>query len=188
MEFTETPADVPAAGEERPPFEEWDDPEDVLREGPIRERLRDVILQVRTPTKVSTIADRADCDTETAREYLQWFADLGLVREQSGRPVRYERNDSYLRWRRVERIQERYTEAEIVEELQTAIEDRAAYRDRFDAETPADVSLAAASEDRSLEDAWAELADWKTLERRIDLLDAARRARDGSRDSSVVDV
>lgn len=188
MDFSDTPADVPAAGEDRPPFEEWDDLEDVMRDGPIRERLRDVMLQVRTPTKVSTIAERADCDTETAREYLQWFAELGLVREQAGRPVRYERNDSYLRWRRIERIQERYTEAEIVEELQAALEERDAYRDRFDAESPADVSLADASEDRPLEDVWAELSDWKTLERRVDLLDAARRERDHSRDGSVVDA
>lgn len=188
MDITDTPADVPAPDEDRPAFEEWDDPEDVMRDGPIRERLRDVMLQIRTPTKVSTIADRAKCDTETAREYLQWFAELGLVREQPGRPVRYERNDSYLRWRRIERIQETYTEAEIVEELQTALEDRDAYRDRFDADTPADVSLADASEDRPLEDVWEDLTTWKTLERRVDLLDAARRESDPSGDVSAVDA
>jgi len=88
MDLTDTPEDVRDPGEEPPDFTEWDAPEEVLKGGPTRERLLGVILQLRTPTKVAEIADQADCDTETARDYLEWFTSMGMTREIPGRPVR----------------------------------------------------------------------------------------------------
>jgi hypothetical protein len=135
----------------------------------------DVIVQLREPTKVSTIATRADCDTETARDYLEWFAEMGMVRERSGRPVRYERNDSYLKWRRIEQIRQQYSEDEIVERLKETLEAATEYRDRFDAHAPDDVSLLEESHEESVEAVWEAVSTWKTLEERAALLDAARR-------------
>ena len=175
MDWDDTPEAVRTPEEDPPDFDSWESPEDILKAGSTRERLVDVILQLRTPTKVSTIADSADCDPETAREYLQWFASMGIVREISGRPVRYERNDSYLRWRRVERIREQYSETEIVEELSAVVDAIEGYREQFDAETPSEVVLANEDSDESVEGAWETLSDWKTLEQRAILLDAARR-------------
>lgn len=175
MDLTESPEDFPAPDEKPPDFDGWDDPETVLTGGPIRERLLDVVLQLREPTKVSTIADGADCDTETAREYLTWFTSMGIVREHAGRPVRYERNNSYLSWRRVERIRQEYTEREIVEELEDALAELEEYRDRYDASSPDELSLVELSLERPVEELWEELSAWKTVERRAELLDAARR-------------
>lgn len=160
-----------------PDFDEWESPDSLLTDGPIRERLLDVVVQLREPTTVSTVAERADCDTETARDYLEWFATAGIVREHEGRPVRYERNESYLRWRRIEAIRREYTETELVAELEGAIERLREYRERFDAERPADVSLLGIDEtdERPLADVWEELSQWQTLRRRAELLDAARR-------------
>lgn len=132
-------------------------------------------MQTREPTKVAVIADRADCDTETAREYLEWFTSMGIVREHAGRPVRYERNESYLFWRRVEQIREAYSEEEIVSELTDTVEAIAEYREQFDAKEPGDVSLVEASRDGVIEDAWEALSTWKTLERRAEVLDRARQ-------------
>lgn len=175
MELTDTPDDIPADDEEPPDFSAWDTPEEVLKSGPIRERMLDVVMQLREPTKVSAVADRAGCDTETARNYLEWFAEMGMVREIEGRPIRYERNDSYLRWRRVEQIRAEYSKAEIVEALTETLEQVADYREQFDAEDPGTVSLVEANEERGVEEAWRALSDWKTLERRAALLDAARQ-------------
>lgn len=170
-----------------PDFEDWDSPDSVLHDQPIRERLQDVVLQLREPTKVTTIAERADCDTETARDYLEWFATTGIVREHEGRPVRYERNESYLRWRRIEAIRTEYTDAEIVDELEETLAELRDYRSRFDAHHPDDVSLLAVSEGAegsevddvtngdSIETVWDALSRWKTLHRRAEYLDAARR-------------
>jgi hypothetical protein len=177
---TDTPEDVPGPDEQRPDFSEWDDPEETLRGGPVRERLLDVIAQVREPTKVSRVAERAGCDPETAREYLRWFAEMGMVREISGRPVQYERNESYWQWRRVERIREEYSEAEIVDVLSETVDAIAEYRERFGAESPDDVSLVDRGDGTSVEEVWEALSEWQTLERRAALLDAARRAESPS--------
>lgn len=185
MNLTDTPAEMPGEDEEPPDFSAWDSPEEILRGGPIRERLLDVVMQLREPTKVSAIAERAECDTETARDYLEWFAEMGMVRELSGRPVQYERNDSYLSWRRVEQIRRQYSESEIVEQLEETLDAVATYRDRFDVESPGAVSLVAASRDSTVEEIWEAVSDWQTLEERAALLDAARRDDLSGRAGSV---
>jgi Fe2+ or Zn2+ uptake regulation protein len=179
MDLTDIPDDLRDSGEAPPDFDELEDPRALLKGGPVRERLYDVILQLREPTKVSTVAERADCDTETARDYLRWFAEMGMVHEHTGRPVRYERNESYFRWRRVNRIREQYTDEEIVERLAAVVKGIEAYRERFDADTPDEVSLVAASRTIPTEEAWEALSEWRTLERRAELLDAARRTDAG---------
>ncbi|WP_136602859.1 DUF7342 family protein [Salinigranum halophilum] len=159
-----TPDDIPRPDEEEPGLSDWESPGSVLTEGPIRERLLDVIMQVREPTTIAAVADRVDCDTETAREYLKWFASLGIVRKHSGPPATYERNESYLFWRRVETIRRQYSEEEIVEGLTQVVERIEAYRERYDAESPGAVSLVDSPHEGSIEDVREELSQWKTLE------------------------
>lgn len=178
MDLSDIPDDAPGSDGSAPDLDDWESPESLLQGGPVRERLYDVILQLRTPTTVATVADRAGCDTETARDYLEWFAEMGMVTEHSGRPVRYERNDSYFRWRRVNRIREAYSDEELVDRLGDVLDRLETYRERFGAETPNEVSLVDASQSMSTEDAWEALSEWETLERRAELLDAARRRGD----------
>lgn len=186
MDITDTPDGMPGEDEDPPEFDVWESPEELLKGGPTRERMLDVVTQLREPTKVSTIAERADCDTETARDYLEWFTEMGVVRELSGRPVRYERNDSYLKWRRVERIRQQYSESEIVERLKDTVDAAEKYREHFDAESPSEVSLVDESREESVEEIWEAVSDWKTLEERAALLDAARRGElSGGRAGSV---
>lgn len=173
MERPDSPDVHPGDDEEPPDFSTWDTPEEVLRGGPIRERILDVIVQLREPTTVSTVADRVECDTETARDYLEWFAEMGMVREIEGRPVQYERNESYLRWRRIEQIRAEYPDSEIVDALTETLEQLSAYESQFDADHPGAVSLVAASEELTVEEAWHALSEWRTLQRRAALLDAA---------------
>jgi predicted ArsR family transcriptional regulator len=175
MDVTNTPDWMPSEDEEVPDFDAWESPEGLLKGGPTRERMLDVVLQLREPAKVSDIAERADCDTETARDYLEWFTRMGVVCELPGRPVRYERNDSYLNWRRVEQIRQQYSESEIVERLKDTLAAAEEYRERFGAESPDAVSLVDANRERAVEDVWEAVANWKTLEERAALLDAARQ-------------
>ena len=183
MDLTDVPADA-YDGEESPPaLDGLQSPESLLKGGPIRERLLDVVIGVRTPTKVSTIADRAGCDTETAREYLRWFDEMGMVRQHDGRPVQYERNDAYFRWRRIDRLREEYTDGELVDTLTDVLEAIEAYRIQFGADHPEEVSLVDATreQDLSTEAAWEALSEWETRERQAALLDAARRESPRSR-------
>ena len=134
-----------------------------------------MITGLRDPTKVADIAELADCDTETARDYLDWFDEMGLVSRHDGRPLQYERNDAYFEWRRVERIRQQYTEEEIVDRLSALLEQIEGYREQFGTAHPDSVSLVEASQEMSTEDAWEALSELETLERDARVLDAARR-------------
>jgi len=94
-----------------------------------------------------------------------------------GRPVRYERNDAYLQWRRIDQIREEYSRQEIVDALADTLEQIEDYRAQFDAEHPDEVSLVDVTREQNMstEAAWEALSEWETLERRAALLDAARR-------------
>ena len=175
MEFTDIPDDAYTDAESPPDLTELESVDSLLTDGPIRERLLDVVVGLRSPTKVSVIAELADCDSETARDYLEWFDEMGVVHRHDGRPVQYERNDAYFQWRRINRIRGEYSEQEILELLSDTLQQLDEYRAEFDAEAPDDVSLVEASRDMPTEDAWEALSEWKTLERRATLLDAARR-------------
>jgi len=177
MDLTDIPDDA-YTGEESPhDLDALESPDSLLKGGSIRERLLDVVVGLRTPTKVSTIAEHADCDTETARDYLEWFDEMGMVHRHDGRPIRYERNDAYFRWRRIDRIREDYSEQEIVDALSDTLEQIEDYKTQFDATHPDEVSLIDATQEQNLstEAAWEALSKWETLEQRAALLDAARR-------------
>lgn len=167
--------DLADPDEEPPDFYDWAPPEEVVSDQPTRERLLDVVLQLREPAKVSEVADRATCGTETARDYLEWFASMGIARQVDDSPARYERNEEYLRWRRVEGIRATHTEPEIVDALASTVDAIESYRAEFGVESPEAASLR--DGDRDVESASEAVSRWKTLERRADLLDAARRAR-----------
>jgi predicted ArsR family transcriptional regulator len=177
MDLTDIPDDA-YAGEESPPdLDAFESSDSLLKGGSIRERLLDVVIGLRTPTKVSTIAERADCDTETARDYLEWFDEMGMVQRHDGRPVRYERNDAYFQWRRIDRIREEYSEQEIIDALDDTLKQIEDYRAQFDATHPDEVSIIDATQEQNLstEAAWEALSEWETLEQRAALLDEARR-------------
>jgi len=67
--------------------------------------------------------------------------------------------------------------------LSDVLEEIDAYRERFDADAPEDVSLVEASQSMSTEAAWKALSEWETLERRAELLDAARRGHEAGVDT-----
>ena len=144
-----------------------------------RERVYAVALQLYEPTRVAVVAERADVSKETAREYLRWFAEIGVVTHDGDSPDLFSRNESYFEWRRVQRLQRRPPE-----ELERELEELAAaerdYRDRFDATGPADVDALEHAEYADLESVWRELQEWRTVRRRIRELEQARQNRDGS--------
>jgi DNA-binding transcriptional regulator GbsR (MarR family) len=120
-----------------PPFDKPPEGEDTKR------RVYGAVLHAREPMTAAEIAEQADCSTESARTHLSFYADLGIIVRHGGRPVRYERNDDYFEWRRVNELARENT----VEELQARVSeltDRVeAYRDDYGAESPAGVDVLA---------------------------------------------
>ncbi len=81
-----------------PPFDRPFEGEDT------KQRVYGAVLHARGPMTAAEIAERADCSEESARTHLSFYTDLGIVIRHEGRPVRYERNDDYFEWRRVNEL------------------------------------------------------------------------------------
>lgn len=159
--------------------------EDPFGETDVEQRIYATILQIREPTAAGAIAERVDCDPKTARKYLRWFAQLGILTQHEGRPTTYERNDSYFEWRRVDDLAaDNSTEAlqESVRELTERIHE---YEQWYDADTPADVDAVTAAESEehgTIDEVYGDLGDWATARHERQLHERARRRHAGPDD------
>ncbi|AGB14953.1 Sugar-specific transcriptional regulator TrmB [Halovivax ruber XH-70] len=157
--------------------------EDAFGGDDVEQRVYGTILQTRNPTAANEIAEGADCDPKTARKYLRWFTELGIVTRHDGRPVTYERNDTYFEWRRIDRLATDHSVDALqqrVRELTARID---AYEDVYDASTPAAVDAVAAAEasdDRTIDDVYSDLGDWKTAREERRRHERARQQRSGA--------
>ncbi|WP_254864136.1 DUF7342 family protein [Halovivax gelatinilyticus] len=139
-----------------------------------KQRVYGATLHAREPTTVAEIAERADCSEESARTHLSFYATLGIVVRHEGRPVRYERNDDYFEWRRVDELAREKSIDELqsrVLELTARIE---AYRDDYGVDSPAEVDVLAV-DTAQIDDVYAELGEWVTLVEERRLHERARR-------------
>ena len=166
------------SGEEPPDVsnlaDEWRD----QREGaPTRERVYAVALQLYEPTRVRDVADRADVSKETAREYLKWFAELGVVDQVEESPDAFARNEGYFAWRRVQRLLS-LSEEERSSRMEALTRAEREYRERFDAADPADVDAMEHAAYDEVESVWLAIDEWRTIRRRIRELERARQIRD----------
>lgn len=147
---------------------------DAAFDGDVEQRVYAAILQAREPTSASKIAETADCDPKTARKYLSWFVELGVVTEHEGRPVTYQRNDAYFKWRRANELASTHSLDELQRRVVELTEEIEAYREQYDAESPAEVDVLALDPD-DVDEAYADLADWASAERDRRLFERARR-------------
>lgn len=168
-----------------PDFDALVSPEELVRGNRTRDDFLDAVLGLDSPATIDEIANHADHGRDAAKEYLEWFDRMGIVTRVTNSPVTYERNQEYLIWRQVQQLREQYTTDDLLEFLQTETEQDEIYREKFDAESPATVSISAhaADTDRSIESVWDALSAWKTTRRRITLLERAlASAPDGTTD------
>lgn len=154
--------------------EEWR----TYREGAsTRSRVYDVALQLHEPTRVRDVAERADVSKETARDYLKWFAELGVLDQVATSPDAFERNEAYFEWRRIERLAAQ-SEGELMDRLEELSRLERTYRERFGADGPDDVDATEHADFTDIESVWLAIQEWRTVRRRIRELDRARRRRD----------
>ena len=157
-----------------PPFE------DTFARDDVEQRIYSIILQTREPTTASAIADSAACDPKTARKYLSWFDDLGIVTRHDGHPATYERNDAYFQWRRINQLAANHSVEKLqvrVRELTTRITE---YEEAYDAASPAAVDAVAAAEasdEQTIDGVYRDLGDWATALEERDRYERARQQR-----------
>lgn len=147
------------------------------REESTRDRVYAVALQLYEPTRVREIAERADVSKETARDYLKWLAELGVLEQVAESPDAFVRNEQYFGWRRIQRLQA-LSEEELLERLEELSRQERAFRVQFETEGPDDVDALDYADYDDVESVWMELREWKTVRRRIRELERARRSRD----------
>jgi len=156
-----------------PPFERPFEGEDT------KQRVYGAVLHAREPMTAAEIAERADCSAESARTHLSFYAELGIVVRHEGRPARYERNDDYFEWRRVNELAREHTVEELqarVSELTDRIE---RYRDEYGTDSPAGVDVLAFDVEQ-VDDVYADLGDWASAIEERRLHERARRKAAGS--------
>ncbi|QLH76906.1 hypothetical protein HZS55_06160 [Halosimplex rubrum] len=158
-----------------PDFDELVPPEELVAGDRTRDDFFDAVLGLDSPATANEVADRAGHGVDAAREYLGWFERLGVVAQVTDSPATYERNQEYLNWRRVQRLRDQYTEDELIDLLEKTAKRDEAFAEEFGAESPDAVTITAhaAHTDRSIEEVWRDVSAWRTVRRRISLLERA---------------
>jgi hypothetical protein len=83
-----------------------------------------VLVGSQTFLTAQEFADRADCSETAAQDALEQLSEMLIAERQDGRPVRYRRNESYLRWKRAESLAREYGPEELrewIDELITCV-------------------------------------------------------------------
>jgi len=141
-----------------------------------RNRVYAVTLQLYEPTRVKEVAERAEVSKETARDYLKWFAKLGVLNQVEESPDTFARNEQYFEWRRIQRLQAQ-PEEELQEQLKELTRKERAFRERFDTDSPDDVDALEHADYDDVESVWMDLREWRTVRRRIRELERARKGQ-----------
>jgi predicted ArsR family transcriptional regulator len=150
--------------------------EAALADAPADERVYRVALELYEPTRVATVADRADCAPDTARRHLERLAHVGVLDRVTEAPATYERNASYFEWRKRNRLEERSTE-ELQEQLaELSARDRS-FKQTYAADHPGAVDALEHADYDRIEEVWLDLSEWRTVRRRIRRLEAVRQNR-----------
>lgn len=164
--------------------------EPAFTEPTTEERVFSVLVQEADPFSVADVVDRVDCSKDTARKYLDWFAELGVAEKLRGRPRQYVRNEEYFEWRYASRLADDHTLAELRDEVADLENRLETIRERYDAVDPVRVDAveAAAANDLSVEEVWDDLTTWAGLEDEVRLHDRARQLladRDAGREANA---
>lgn len=132
----------PDTTEERPsnPMAGLSDSWEATREDRTRlERLIEVVTTLHEPTRVSAVAEKADCSANFAGDKLELLAGLGIVEKTSDDPAEYRRDEIHFR-----RLRTRNLVAEYDGDVESAIEEYRnrdkEFQDRFGVDSPAAVT------------------------------------------------
>jgi hypothetical protein len=105
--------------------------------------------------------------------------EVGIVIRHEGRPVRYERNDDYFEWRRVNELAREHTVDEPQDRVSVLTDRIEEYRDEYGGDSPAEVDVLAFDAEQ-VDDVYVELGEWATIIEERRLHERARRKVAGS--------
>jgi predicted transcriptional regulator len=151
------------------------------------QRVYDVLVGSQSFLTAQGFADRAECSETAARNALEQLAEMGIAGRRDGRPVRYRRNDSYFRWKRVESLAHEHSPDELQDRLDDLIAEDEVFQDKYRVPDPDAVSTADLPVDDhdALQERWEDLSEWRTVRRDIKLLRRAVERAHGRVDDGV---
>ena len=135
-----------------------------------RERVREILEETTTYSKVTTLADRARVSEPTTRKYLNELVEEGIgTTEQDGRTTLYKRNQGRLVDRRIEELRTTCSYQELVEGIQEMKESIAEFRETYDVESPEDLVIELEAGDEG----WSDVGEWQSTRRNLAIAKAA---------------
>jgi len=141
------------------------------------QRVYDVLVGTQTFLTAQEYAERANCSATAARSALENLVEMGIANRQQGRPVQYRRNESYLRWKRVESLAREHSPEELQERLDELVAEDDSFQEKYGVPDPDAVSPANLPVDDhdAIHERWDDLSEWRTIRRDIRVV---RRAVD----------
>lgn len=139
------------------------------------QRVYDVITGTTDFATAKAIGERADCSADGARAALSQLVEMGIVERRGNRPVEYRRNESYLRWKRIETLAREHSAAELREEAEALLEEDRSFQERFDAPDPDAISPAVfeSVDHGEIHKQWDALTRWRSVREDLEVLQQA---------------
>jgi hypothetical protein len=136
------------------------------------QRVYDGLVGSQTFLTAQEFANRADCSERAARNALKQLSEVLIAERQDGRPVRYRRNESYVRWKRAESLASEYSPEELRERIDELITEDNAFQEQYaipyaEAVTTTDLPV---DDHEGVSGRWQNLNEWRTVRRDIRIL------------------
>ena len=155
------------------------------------QRVYDVVTGLTAYQPANVVADRAQCSPDGARNALGQLAEMGVADQRGDRPVTYRRNESYFRWKRIERLAAEHTPEELRSRVEDLLDEDAELQREFGVPDPDAVPAAQIEETThtGVHDHLEALSRWRTVRHDIGLLQrAVSRASGHRRDDGDVEA
>ena len=135
------------------------------------ERVRQVLHSTTEPQYANQLADRARVSEPTARKHLEILAEAGIAETATtGRGTQYKRSRRTVAMRRIGDLHTQLSREELVDGIRDLRQRIRSYQDEHDATDSDDLAIQFASADEA---EWAVVAEWRALERNLDVAQAA---------------
>lgn len=139
------------------------------------QRVYDVLTGVTEYKEVDTIADRAACSVDGARNALRQLLEMGIATKRGTRPAEFRRNDSYFRWKRIETLADEHSPSHLRERLTALIDEDTQFQEQFAVPDPNAVpsTQLSGTDHERVHEQLASLSRWRTVRYDIELLQEA---------------
>lgn len=151
------------------------------------QRVYDVLVGTTDPASAQQFATWADCSENGARQALEQLVEMGIADRTDTRPRQYVRNESYLRWKRVETLAREHSVSELRSRLDDLITADSELQARYDVPDPDAVVVSddPDTDHETVHERWDDLTEWRTVRRDIPILKRAVQRAESAIDGRV---